>query len=248
MGYLLLWNVCIVWLDRGCDSVLPIPASAHHLHTISTPSAHHSLNHTLNAIHHSYRGIAVLNGAGRFDDTTAATPPATTSINAASNAENKLESATPLGNATLGNEPGSLVRQWLTSAVDSVSSALKRVVLYVTFMQTKQPSRIMSVLKSVYVSPQNLDDALVASIVDPAQHPDAPEVFAKVITGNGKSVNELLRALPEGTPVLLLWYVGLTCVIVAGTCVVVCCCCAMDLLGFSQVAHQGFLCGQSCTT
>lgn len=56
----------------------------------------------------------------------------------------------------------------------------------------------------VYVSSANIDQELVTSIVDPAQHPDAPDVFYKVITGNGRSVNELLRSLDD-MPVLLLW-------------------------------------------
>lgn len=69
------------------------------------------------------RGVVVLNGAGRFDDSTAETPPPADEV--------------------------PVVRTWLTSAVDTVSSVVKKAVLYVTFLQTKQPARILSVLQSV---------------------------------------------------------------------------------------------------
>lgn len=123
------------------------------------------------------------------------------------------------------NDEASFVRTWLTSAVDTVSGWVKQAVLYVTFVQTKQPSRILSVLKSVYVSSVNIDEELVTSIVDPAQHPDAPQVFYKVVTGNGRSMNEILGtldALPEEFPVLLLW-----------------CVCGRMYACWSRVTHRG---------
>lgn len=75
------------------------------------------------------------------------------------------------------------------------------------------------------MSPVNIDQELVTSIVDPAQHPDAPQVFYKVITGNGRSVNELLLTLPEDMPVLLLWCVW---VVAWTTCSIVECCAQGD--------------------
>ena len=45
----------------------------------------------------------------------------------------------------------------------------------------------------VYVSKANIDDDLVNSIVDPAQDPNAPDVFFRVISSEGASINSLLQ-------------------------------------------------------
>lgn len=45
----------------------------------------------------------------------------------------------------------------------------------------------------VYVDQTNIDDDLVESIYRPALDPNAAEVFSRVITAEGKSVNKLLR-------------------------------------------------------
>lgn len=51
----------------------------------------------------------------------------------------------------------------------------------------------------------NVDDDLVRSIAAPADDPNAPEVFYRVIVETGKrvTVNELLRRMKR--PLLLLW-------------------------------------------
>jgi len=56
----------------------------------------------------------------------------------------------------------------------------------------------------VYSDPTNVDDDLVESIVQPAaSSANAPEVFRRIITGNGTSINRLLRK--TRAPLLLLW-------------------------------------------
>lgn len=62
----------------------------------------------------------------------------------------------------------------------------------------------VQVLRSVYSNDQkNVDSQLVASIVAPAQHPNAAEVFYRVITGRGQSLNSLLDRMQA--PLFLLW-------------------------------------------
>lgn len=52
---------------------------------------------------------------------------------------------------------------------------------------------------------ENIDADLVTSIANPAQNPNAAEVFYRVITASGESMNSLLGRLHQGTRVLLLW-------------------------------------------
>lgn len=54
------------------------------------------------------------------------------------------------------------------------------------------------------VDPSHVDDELVTSIVRAAQDPNAAEVFYRVITGGGSSINSLLAKL-DGMPLLLCW-------------------------------------------
>lgn len=64
---------------------------------------------------------------------------------------------------------------------------------------------IAQVLTQVYTEKQNVDASLVRSIADPAQDPNAPEVFFRVITKTSSrtTMNQLLRKLDR--PLLLLW-------------------------------------------
>ena len=56
----------------------------------------------------------------------------------------------------------------------------------------------------VYSDPTNVDDDLVLSISQPAaSSANAPEVFRRIITGSGTSINRLLRRTQA--PLLLLW-------------------------------------------
>ncbi|XVF59654.1 hypothetical protein PTKIN_Ptkin07bG0293100 [Pterospermum kingtungense] len=84
----------------------------------------------------------------------------------------------------------------------------QRVVLGVLFWQAKQPARIESVLKNVYVNASNVDDYLVESIKMPADDPNAGEVYYRLMTGFMLNQTEytLDSFLSKLTcPLLLLW-------------------------------------------
>ena len=83
----------------------------------------------------------------------------------------------------------------------------------------------------MYVSKNNVDDDLVASIVRPAQDPKAAEVFYRIITGSGASVDSLLRMLVVNGQVT---YTSLhTCVLTGNQFMVqvydCCCCCSVTI-------------------
>ncbi|XP_008452066.1 pheophytinase, chloroplastic isoform X2 [Cucumis melo] len=84
----------------------------------------------------------------------------------------------------------------------------QRIFLGVLFWQTKQPARIVSVLKSVYVNSENVDDYLVESISMPAADPNAREVYYRLMTRfmfnqSKYTLNSVLSELR--CPLLLLW-------------------------------------------
>ncbi|XP_021907995.1 pheophytinase, chloroplastic [Carica papaya] len=84
----------------------------------------------------------------------------------------------------------------------------QRVVLGFLFWQTKQPSRIESVLKSVYINTSNVDDYLVESITRPAADPNAGEVYYRLMTRfmmnqSKYTLDSVLSKL--SCPLLLLW-------------------------------------------
>ena len=100
------------------------------------------------------RGCASLNGAGKF------APPEGAEVAAAE------------------EETGFVGR-----AVAALVATLQRAVITASFFVTKQPARIKQVLQQVYpVYPERADDILVASIQQPAQHPDAAEVFYRIVS------------------------------------------------------------------
>ena len=124
------------------------------------------------------RGCASLNGAGKF--------------------------APPEGEEVAAEEEPGLVGR----AVAALVATLQRAVITASFFVTKQPARIKQVLQQVYpVYPERADDILVASIQQPAQHPDAAEVFYRIVSRNGSGpptyVDGLVDALE--VPLLLLW-------------------------------------------
>lgn len=89
-----------------------------------------------------------------------------------------------------------------------LKEAFQRVFLGLLFWQAKQPSRIQSVLKSVYINPSNVDDYLVDSITAPASDPNAGEVYYRLMSrfmSNQRkyTLNSLLSQL--SCPLLLLW-------------------------------------------
>ncbi|PKI42551.1 hypothetical protein CRG98_037069 [Punica granatum] len=76
--------------------------------------------------------------------------------------------------------------------VKPLKEIFQRIVLGFLFWQAKQPARIESVLKSVYINPSNVDDYLVESITRPAADPNAGEVYYSVLS-------------KLSCPLLLLW-------------------------------------------
>lgn len=92
--------------------------------------------------------------------------------------------------------------------VETIKTALQRFVISASFLYTKQPARIEQVLRQVYpVNAQMVDDELVKSIQTPSFHPNAMEVFYRVITKNGAgpsvTVDDCLETLE--CPLLLCW-------------------------------------------
>lgn len=84
----------------------------------------------------------------------------------------------------------------------------QRVVLGFLFWQAKQPARVESVLKSVYINSSNVDDYLVESITYPASDPKAGEVYYRLMSrfmSNQKkyTLDSLLSKM--SCPLLLLW-------------------------------------------
>ena len=98
-----------------------------------------------------------------------------------------------------------------------VLEALKRFFIKtVAFQFSKTPAQVKRVLKSVYGSTENVDDDLVASILAPAQDPNASEVFFRIVSRNGgqaagkgkvqRSVDDLVeRLVAEGIPLRFIW-------------------------------------------
>lgn len=128
------------------------------------------------------KGVVLLNSAGRFDEPGGETAPAADAAAAAADGA------------------------WLRRMMDQAGSVFRAGIIRASFIVAKQPARIRQVLGQVYVSPQNLDDDLVQSILLPAQDPNAAEVFCRVITAKGTPVNVLLdRLMPEKMPIFLLW-------------------------------------------
>jgi len=91
--------------------------------------------------------------------------------------------------------------------VEKISAVIQRAVIGFSFIVTKQPSRIEQVLKQVYpVNAENVDKDLVDSIQLPSLHPNAAEVFYRVITKTGSAplyFDDLLVKLK--CPLLLCW-------------------------------------------
>ncbi|KAK9165502.1 hypothetical protein Scep_000693 [Stephania cephalantha] len=84
----------------------------------------------------------------------------------------------------------------------------QRVVLGFLFWQSKQPARIESVLKSVYINSSNVDDYLVESITIPASDPNAGEVYYRLMSRfmsnqTKYTLDSVLSRLE--CPLLLLW-------------------------------------------
>ncbi|KAG0498418.1 hypothetical protein HPP92_003109 [Vanilla planifolia] len=92
--------------------------------------------------------------------------------------------------------------------INPLKNAIQRVFLSLLFWQAKQPSRIKSVLKSVYINTSNVDDYLIESIIRPAEDPKAEEVYYRLMTRfktnqSAYTLDRILRRL--SCPLLLLW-------------------------------------------
>ncbi|KAB2094739.1 hypothetical protein ES319_A02G180200v1 [Gossypium barbadense] len=89
-----------------------------------------------------------------------------------------------------------------------LKEVFQRVVLQILFWQAKQPTRIESVLKNVYINTSNVDDYLVESIKMPADDPNAGEVYYRLMTRfmlnqTDYTLDSFLSKLT--CPLLLLW-------------------------------------------
>ncbi|KAF5736025.1 Alpha/beta-Hydrolases superfamily protein [Tripterygium wilfordii] len=89
-----------------------------------------------------------------------------------------------------------------------LKETFQRVVLGLVFWQSKQPARVESVLKSVYINPSNVDDYLVESITRPAADPNAAEVYYRLMSRfmlnpSKYTLDSVLSEL--SCPLLLLW-------------------------------------------
>ncbi|XP_021714543.1 pheophytinase, chloroplastic-like isoform X2 [Chenopodium quinoa] len=96
----------------------------------------------------------------------------------------------------------------LEKLVKPFKDIFQRVFLGFLFWQAKQPARVESVLKSVYINSSNVDDYLVESITQPASDPKAGEVYYRLMSrfmSNQRkyTLDSLLSQL--SCPLLLLW-------------------------------------------
>ncbi|PIA52707.1 hypothetical protein AQUCO_01000522v1 [Aquilegia coerulea] len=118
-----------------------------------------------------------------------------------------LNSAGQFGSASREtvNSEENILQKFLLNPLKEV---FQRVVLGFLFWQAKQPARIKSVLKSVYVDSSNVDDYLVESITRPAEDPNAGEVYYRLMTRfmSNQSKYTLDSVLTRlSCPLLLLW-------------------------------------------
>ena len=91
-----------------------------------------------------------------------------------------------------------------------LEAAVQRFIIGLSFIYTKQPARIEQVLRQVYPCDDgNVDVDLIESIRFPAQHPNAAEVFYRVIKKNDGPpvfVEDLVQELKvKGMPLALIW-------------------------------------------
>ncbi|XP_050291338.1 pheophytinase, chloroplastic isoform X1 [Quercus robur] len=118
-----------------------------------------------------------------------------------------LNSAGQFGNVnSKSNESEETLLQ--KAIVKPLKEIFQRIVLGFLFWQAKQPARIESVLKSVYINSSNVDDYLVESITRPAADPNAGEVYYRLMTRFmlNQSKYTLDGVLSElSCPLLLLW-------------------------------------------
>ena len=70
---------------------------------------------------------------------------------------------------------------WLVS----LTTAIQKFVIGLSFVYTKQPARVEQILKQVYIDPSNVDAELVESIIYPSRDDNAAEVYYRIVSRNG---------------------------------------------------------------
>jgi len=174
-----------VWKDQIADFIkeVALPASPGNDKVVVVGNSLGGYNSLATAAAHPelVRGVVLLNAAGRFD-------------------ANAGEAAA----APAAEAASEIAQSPLQQIKTYVGGRIKRAVVGVSFIFTKQPARIKQVLSQVYYDPTNIDDDLVRSILLPAQDPNAAEVFYRIITASGTPVNRLLDQM-KGMPLFLLW-------------------------------------------
>ncbi|KAK6924377.1 NmrA-like domain [Dillenia turbinata] len=108
-------------------------------------------------------------------------------------------------NSEIDKSEDSILQKFIVKPLKEI---FQRMVLGFLFWQAKQPARIESVLKSVYINTSNVDDYLVESITRPADDPNAGEVYYRLMTRfmfnqNKYTLNSVLDQL--SCPLLLVW-------------------------------------------
>lgn len=124
------------------------------------------------------------------------------------NANRLITSCILLNAAGRFRNPEGEVKKEVPKWRQSILDAIQRLVIGFSFIYTKQPARVEQILRQVYpVNADMVDSELVESIVHPSRHPNAAEVFYRVIKRNGNGppvyVDDLLSSLE--VPLLLLW-------------------------------------------
>lgn len=89
-----------------------------------------------------------------------------------------------------------------------VAGSLQKLAIGWSFRYAQQPTRIAQVLRQIYpTDPEKVDADLVESIRVPSLHPNAPEVFHRVVVQNGSGppvfADDLLAQLK--VPLMLVW-------------------------------------------
>lgn len=164
------------------------------------------------------RGVVLVNGAGRFEEVKATMEAGAEAAMNSTASKEAFREATGVSSEMPGRTVTSASRSspvvqskkesppakgFMESVLQPVQALAKRAAVYVAFIAAKQPSRIRQVLQQVYISKDNIDQDLIDSIALPAQDSNAPEVFYRVITSQGESINSLLQKIQA--PIFLLW-------------------------------------------
>ena len=153
----------------------------------------------------SDRAVIVGNSMGGFASLRAAADDDTGRISGLVlvNAAGRLRAELKGENA--GDEQSATEPSPLTTVMDAIAAGFRRVALGAAFQYSKQPQRVKQVLEQVYHRKDNIDEALVESIIRPSRDPSAEGVFCKVVDRtltSRKTMDDLLDQVTA--PTLLL--------------------------------------------